>query len=389
MRKTILVALIGMLAAACGSAPRTGPAAGDDLLFVVTGSTVASVDTRTHTVLGDLPLGVPAPDWTHYYLVSGSVLEDYDPMTGRVIRSLPLPGRYALPVVTASGAPGGLSQNGQYLVLQAPNDGTSHLLVVDTSFTRAPVRVDNLHGDFQFDAISNDGVRVYLIQHTGDGHYFVRDYVLGTGLDPTIIFDKSDGAAAMSGLRLMGVASPTGEILYSVYARKDQSAFIHQLSLDGPVAFCIDLSGPGYGGDSRAMRWSLAMTRDGARLFAANSLLGVVSELWLTSNDKRTVPFDRAAMHASAGALITPDGRSLVIAGTGVRWLDPTTLHTTAIALDSWTVAGIAFAPDGGSLYVVSDTGQIAQLDGSGHTIASFDSGLRTAGTLIHVGRFS
>ncbi len=390
MRKTIVAALFGFAVLACGQVPRTSPASGDVVLFVNgNGSAISAVDAQTHRTITQLPRGVASADWKHYYVATQNVLADYNPLTGQVARTLPLPGSYGLPVVTATGAAGGLSPNGQYLVLEAANDGIAHLLVVDTTFSKKPLRIDDLHGDFRFDAIANDATRLYLIQHTADQHYYVRDYVLGAGLDPTIVFDKSDGAAAMSGVRLMGVPSPAGDTLYSIYARKDQSAFIHQPFLNAPIAICVDLSGPGYGADSRAMHWTLALSGDGGRLFAINGSLGTITELWLTSNDSRSVAFDGGPMAAAAGAALTPDGRQLVVAGSGVRFLDATSLRTTASALTDWKVAGITFAPDGKSLYAVSESGQVARVDLSGKTSETFDTSLGYAGGVLGSGLFS
>src|SRR5947209_10610243 len=231
MRKAILAGLCALVViAACGQVPHQGPQAGDEILYVATTSGVAAIDGRTHTSLASLPPGVPSADWKHYYLVSGSLLLDLNPLTGWTQRSLPVPAGYALPIVTSERTPGGLSQDGVWLVLEKHDATASHLLEIRTTFTQPPGAIE-LPGDFTFDAISNDGSRVYLIQHAADGHYFVRDYVVGSGLDPNVIFDKTDGAAAMSGLRLMGVSAPDGSWLYSVYARKDQSAFVHELNL--------------------------------------------------------------------------------------------------------------------------------------------------------------
>jgi hypothetical protein len=390
MRKAIVVvAVVALLVAACGRVPRADAQPGDQILYVAVGATVAAIDAATHASIAQLPQGVASADWKHYYTVTGDVLTDLNPMTGVASRSLPLPAAYSLPVVTATGATGGLSQNGQYLVLQGANNGASHLLLVDTSFTKPPVRIDDLRGDFQFDAVSLDGTRIYLIEHTGDGHYFVRDYVLGSGLDPTIIFDKSDGTLAMSGERLMGVPAPAGDMLYSVYARKDKSAFVHQLFLDGPIAICIDLSGPGYGADARAMRWSLAMAPDGSRLFATNPSLGIITEISLDNSGSRTVPLDGGSMRASAGTLVTPDGRWLIVAGTGIRWLDANTLRMTASALPSWNIVGLANSADGKAIYAISDSGQIAQLDGAGRTVTTFDSATAHPGGLLGSAFFS
>jgi len=375
MRTAIAVTLAGLLIAACGRAPQAGPHAGDDVIFIAAGSSVVAFDVQSKTAVAQLPAGVASADWKHYYFGSGGVLADYNPMTGEAARSLPIPQGYALPVVTASGMPGGLSQNGRHLVLQAPNDGTSHFLVVDTSFTKAPLRID-IRGVFDFDAISNDGTRIYLIQRAGNGHYFVRDYVVGIGLDPNIIFDKTDGAAAMSGVRLTGVPSSDGVWLYSVYARKDQSAFVHELNLDAAIALCVDLTGPGYAADQKAMHWFLAMSGVSGRLLAVNGPLGVVTDM----DAGTTAHID--GMRGGTSAVVTSDGRSLLIAGEGVRRLNASTLQVTATALESWNVTGLAASTGGKAIYAISDSGRVAALDPSGHVTMTLDSGLGYAGGL-------
>jgi hypothetical protein len=392
MQKAIVVALCLIIAAACGRVPQTGPEAGDPILFIAQGFATTALDARTHAEVARMPVGVPSPDWKHYYAISGGLLEDYDPMSGQAVRSLPLPGMYHLPLVTSSGTPGGISENGRWLVLEEQNVGGSHLLVIDSSFRAAPVRVD-LVGNFEFDAISNDGGRIYLIQRADGDHYYVRDYVVGTGLDPTIIFDKSDGSLAMSGVRLMGVAAPGGSWLFSVYARKAESSFIHELSLDAPIAVCVDLSGPGYADDASAMRWTLAFDVKGGRIFAANGALGVVTEVFTPDTTRpgvsRTVQVTTSAGTAG-GALLTPGARSLVLAGAGgVRLLDVATLRQSASALHSWAVVGIALSPGGKSIYAVGDAGQVAELDLSGKVLSTFNSGLAAPAGLLDVQAFS
>src|SRR5207244_7286319 len=91
------------------------------------------------------------------------------------------------------------------------------------------------------------------------------------------VFDKNDGANAMSGLRLSGVASANGEWLYSMYVRDHAAPFIHALSLDAPIAFCLDLPGSGYAEDGSAMQWSLALNPGGSTVYAANLASGEVA----------------------------------------------------------------------------------------------------------------
>jgi len=382
MRKAILVGLCALVAGACGQVPHQGPQAGDQVLYIATTNGVAAVDARTHASLALLPPGVPSPDWKHYYLASDSLLLDLNPTTGATQRSMPVPAGYTLPLVTAGRAPGGLSQDGGWLVLEKHDAAASHLLDVRTTFAQTPGRID-LAGDFTFDAVSNDGTRIYLIQHAADGHYFVRDYVVGSGLDPNVIFDKTDGSAAMSGLRLMGVPAPDGSWLYSVYARKDQSAFVHELNLEGTIALCVDLVGPGYAADGGAMQWALAMTPGGGRLVAVNGPLGVITVMIPPGGPDSGATGRVGGLSGSTSAALTPDGATLIVgARGGLRWISVNSLKTTATGLESWTVAGLLLAGDGKTIYAVSDSGRVARLDAAGHVISTFDSGLGYAGGL-------
>ena len=389
MRTVVVVGLAALLIAACGRVSENivGPQRGDDVLFIQTQSGVTAVDVRTHSAVAQLPQGVPSADWKHFYAVSGGLLEDYDAVSGRVLRSMILPGAYALPVVTASGGRGGISQDGRRLVLEQQRDGVSHLLILNTSFTGEPVRVD-LPGDYKFDAISNDGARLYLIQHADNNHYFVRDYVPGIGLDPNIIFDKSDGAAAMSGIRLMGVPSPDGSWLYSVYARSGQSSFVHELSLDAPFAFCVDLSGPGYAAAAGAMHWSLALNGADGAVYAVNATLGQVAVLGQAGDDAPRSG-TLTGLSGATSTLVTGDGRWLVVgARGGVRWINASSLSGGGAALESWNVVGLAAAPGTASLFALGDSGEVAQLDQAGHTVTTFASGLARPVGLLGVTRF-
>src|SRR5947209_15578771 len=193
------------------------------------------------------------------------------------------------------------------------------MLIVNTTTSTVRRQID-LDGYFQFDAISNDGDRLYLIEHLNGREYFVRLYdVTGGRLDENIVVDKSDGNQAMTGLRLSGVASPDGHMLFSMYVRENDNPFIHALSLDGPFAFCLDLPGSGYSGGKADMQWSLAMSSNGSRLYAVNGATGTVAEVD-TSNQfspqiVRTAKIatgSSASIGASAlTAVISPDGKTL------------------------------------------------------------------------------
>jgi hypothetical protein len=343
---------------------------------------IAVIGTRSQTVERTLPWGTLAPK--HLYTVSGSTLMDIDPETGSTTRTLPLPYSFQLPLITASGVAGGLSQNGRWLVVthapdQIDTSGT-HMLVVDTSLMKIAAPID-LASSFQFDAISNDGLRVYMIEYLSNADYRVRVYDVRAGrLDPTIVVDKSDPTESMTGIRLSGVPSPDGQWLYSVYARPNKGAFIHALNLEQPFAFCLELPGAGYASNPDELQWSLALSADGTHLFAANGAMGVVAEVNAGPNGgpsvTRAVRIDASAASSgplvqdveakefgTGGALLSPDGQTLVITGkTGLVWVDTATLHTRSHQLASWHVASLGLTPDGSLVYALSDSSMIAEL---------------------------
>ncbi len=401
MRKAGALVFLFFLAA-CGK-PLGGPAPSNDYKLYEAASTnssreLAVIDSQSHAVERSLPLGAPSPDWTHLYTIQSKTLLDLDPQTGATQGMLQLPGQYQLPLVTISGIPGGLSQNGQWLVVEsfdstANNLPTAtHMLVIDTTRSKVAHRLD-LRGDFQYDAVSNDGQRLYLIEYLNTNEYRVRLYDLNASkLDANIVFDKADGNQSMVGLRLSGVASPDGHWLYSMYVRENESPFIHALSMDGPFAFCIDLPGNGYASPTGGadFHWSLALSRDGTRLYAANGQLGLVADVDPATNFspavKRLVHFDtgrsasRFVQNVEAkeiggnGAAVTPDGRTLILSGdNGIALVDTGSLRARDHALTNWAVWSLALSSDGSLLYVVNDRGTIAEMSmAADHAVTEF-----------------
>ena len=383
-----------LLVAGCGQVHGGGSVAGGDYKLFEAASTkqsalLAVIDSRTHTTERTLPIGTPSADWRHLYSVTSGSLVDTDPATGAVVHSVALPGPYGLPNATMSGVPGGLSQNGRWLVLLMwdRNLGlttATHLLLFDTSLSSRPTRVD-LNGNFEFDAISNDGLHLYLIEYLGGSDYRVRVFDVSAGrLDPQIVADKENASESMTGSRVMGVPSADGQWLYSVYVRQKSGAFIHALNLDGGFAFCIDLPGSGYETNGDEFSWSIALSPDGGRLYAANAAMGVVSEIdthgpslvrtvRLPSGPAVTSPLfkDVAAKAFGAnGTVISPDGRTLVTVGvSSVLWIDAATLQVRASALTGWRVWSLGLSPDGRTLYVLRDSGAIAQVSMAGHNL--------------------
>ncbi|HEV2140073.1 MAG TPA: hypothetical protein VGT01_02690 [Candidatus Dormibacteraeota bacterium] len=376
--------LVAGCAATRGELPPTGNA---DKLYAAVSSHnsygVSVIDARSHATERRLPLGVPTNDWRHLYSIAGTSLVDTDPLTGATLDTIALPGSYQLPAATINGMPGGMSPDGHWLVVES-YDGASHFLVVDTQASKV-LRTISLAGHFHFDAVSNDGMRLYLIQYLNGKEYYVRLYNVDSGtLDENIVVDKSDGNQAMNGLRLSGVATPGGNWLFSMYVRENDNPFIHALSLDGPFAFCLDLPGGGWASNEAEMHWSIAMNREGSRVLAVNGATGIVAEVDISQQFNpqvtRTVHIGggRTAKAGGNTAVVTADGRWLVTAGSsGLMWIDTSNLTVRKQALTDWQVWSIALSPDGRAIYAVSDTGGIAQVSMAAGTVDSrfFNSG--------------
>src|SRR5215472_15236834 len=267
--------------AACAASPQAPKqVAGDKLYEAVSGGKqpmLAVVDSRSHSADRKLVLGVPSVDWKRVYTTVGTSLVVTDTATADTVNTLQLHGAYHLPAATANGVPGGLSPDGRWLVVERFDGSTTRMLVIDTTSLEIQREVA-LSGQFEFDAIDDLAANLYLIQRLDGRDYYVRRYDLGaSSLSPDIIFDKSDGSQAMTGLRLSGVPSADGQWLFSVYVRAHQSPFIHALNLGAPFALCLDLPGRGYVDDPAEMQWSLAVAPDGSRIFAVNTATGDVA----------------------------------------------------------------------------------------------------------------
>jgi DNA-binding beta-propeller fold protein YncE len=396
MRRLLLAVCGLMLVAGCGKVPPGPLAAGDFRLYEAASTSgsqlVAVIDPLSQTALSRLPLGALSPDGKHLYAMGSNTLQDIDPHSGAVVRTLKLPAPSSLPPATLGGIPGGLSQNGQWLVLKTGGaEGSSHMLLVDTSQFKVVTRID-LDGYFEFDAIDNTGQRLYLIEYTNvtQGYYRVRVYEVAAGqLGSYTVIDKGGNGIPepMTGVRLSGVFSPDGQWLYSVYARQGSGAFVHALNLSGPFAFCLDL--PDSGSPADAFHWSLALTADGKHLYAANGAMGSVTQIdnldGYNPSIVRTKKIGSAGATANAlvqnveakelganGAVLSSDGATLVTTGAiGLIWINTSTLQVRSRQLPTWTVWSLLESPDGSRVYALNDAGAIAELSMSGGSVGA------------------
>ena len=387
MRRTFLAVCGLALVAGCGRVTTDPLAAGDFRLYEAASTTdsqlVAVINSHSQATESRLPLGTLSADGKHLYAARSNTLQDIDPHTGAIARTLLLAGAFGLPPATLGGIPGGLSQNGDWLVLITSGvQTTSHMLLISTTTFTVTKRID-LDGYFEFDAISNDGLRLYVIEYTNptQGLYRVRVYEIDAGqLGSYTVVDKGGSPEPMTGVRLSGVFSPDGNWLYSVYARQSGGDFVHALNLSAPYAYCLDLPGAGSSSDINDFHWSLALTADGKHLYAANGATGLITQIdnldGYNPSIVHTGHIGSPGASANAfiqsveakelgaqGAVLSPNGATLVTTGaTGLIWIDTATFHVRRIQLGGWTVWSVVASPDGSRVYALSDQGAIAEL---------------------------
>lgn len=361
---------------------RATPAAGDrrtssDLLYTADpGRGTLQVVGRGGQVLRTLPAGVPSPDWKTLYVAGGgtnrTTVQAIDVASGRVLRSTTVAGRFRLPVVGIAGVPEGLSADGGTLVLANLADTpASRFAVLRTDFSWAAETI-SLPGELEYDAVSPDGARLFLIEHLAGSdrsRYRVRMYDRGAGrLDPSVIVDKRDQwETSMAGYPNTRVTGPDGSWVYTLYRNADHGPFVHALNAQDSYAFCIDLPRNGSTDQRAARLWTLARG-SGSGLYAVNTALGLVSEIdeeQFTVLRTATFPPDRAAAAGPGGAALADAGDVLLVGtSNGVLAIDTAALKVQRRELAGWAVDGLVASADGRRAYALSSArGRVVAID--------------------------
>ena len=165
-----LILAAATLAAGCGE-QAAAPVSPGDVVVLRAGA------ERTLTLGAGapraLPAGQPAAGWRALFTATpagtATTVSRVDVSTGRALRSLRLPGRWALPATVIGGAPDAATADGQTLVLARTGARDSSFALVDASLRREP-RIVTLPGRFVFDAIAPDAQRMFLIEQRTGGH---------------------------------------------------------------------------------------------------------------------------------------------------------------------------------------------------------------------------
>ncbi len=376
---------------ACGPA-EAEPAAGSLVLWEdgPTGQGIAVTSSATGAVGARLPYGaldrvrsllyaaVPATEG------ASTTVQVYALPRGGLVRSTNLAGDFMLADQSA------LSFDGRFLVLQerfAPQPGAGYehqestFAVLETDLLSDPVMV-TLQGRFELDALSAGGDNLYLINYLppyGSGSYQVRVYDLKAGqLLPQAVTEGLDRVKqivpTMSGTVLQQVVSPEGKWVYSLYLNREHGPFIHALDTSSRSSYCIFLPVEHKEDLSLQAFWSLALSSDGTRLYAANGALGVVQEHDTGTRANRTGGFDSVNKNGGAtgpeqqpignssgrvaptfGAALSAEDRILYVLGTReLHIVDTGSLRPVRVVSLDKAAQGMSLSRDGSALYVIT-----------------------------------
>src|SRR5260370_4955291 len=210
-----------------------------------------------------------------------------NPQTGATTRTFTIPGNY-----TTSGDPYStsvLSADGRWLALrqQGETDPQSTIVLVDTQAGNLTKTIQ-LPGDYDLDAISPDGNKVFVLEQTDQaGHYHVRLFEVSENqLVQGYITDKVAPNENMYGAALTRQMASDGTLAYTLYINPEQNkAFVHILPLASEIylARCIDLP---VGKSPDLLRsYTLALSANGTVLYAANGALGGAPSTTLNGAD--------------------------------------------------------------------------------------------------------
>lgn len=182
-----------------------------------------------------------------------------------------LPGHFVLPGVAMDGTPGGLSADGDALVLVDQSNsfvrrgGESRFVVLGTRRLRLRHEI-TLRGPWGFDASSPDGLALYLVRYLDAGRtsYEVRAYDVERGrLEPEPVLESEVATVTMRGLPLSRVTSPDGRWEYTLYDGAGKTPFVHALDTLEGVPVCIEIGETARPIDRRS---SLQMIDEGSSL---------------------------------------------------------------------------------------------------------------------------
>ena len=383
MRARFVVFVIAaVMAASCTSRPgandvhRAAAMPGETVLLDTSDGPLV-VDVPQGTVRVERPDAIASADGARLYASRIShgrtALRTIDAATGDVLSSRSMPGRLQVRVVSANGTLVALTEP---LAPGAdpwtPVPRTSTAIVVADPEGGAPVRRYDLGGNFEPEAFSTDGHRLFLIKYQpaeAPALYRVTMLDLRSGTVMPAFGPVKVPTEAMPGTRLEQVPAVDGSELFTLYTSERPGfaphdapvpanaivSFIHVLSLADGWAHCVTL--PKALWHQPASAEAMAVSPDGSTLYLVDADKGLVVTMntaTLAVSDPYRVdlpsPGDRTT------ATVSHDGSTLFVGTAGgdgsVTTIDTSSFDATETWSTSAPVSGLGTSLDGERLYV-------------------------------------
>jgi len=394
MRGARSIAVVGIAAlalGACTGQTATPPPAPVELrpgevLLLGAGGEQLGVEASSGSLLFEAPGALASADRsTVFRTITGAgstVVEAIDVASGAVVSRTSLDGRWEGWVASGTGDAMVLMEPlppGWDREVPVPRS-RSVLVVVDPTGAAEPMRFE-LEGNYEPEAFSVDGSRLFLLQHLPaetPNAYRVRMLDLERGKVRPVFGPFKSPPERMPGTRLQQELGPDGARLYTLYTSAKPGyaphgapapehaavSFVHVLDLRDGWAHCAGL--PRAFWDRPASAQAMAVSSDGARLYVVDAELGRIVVMDAETFETRTarLPIGVESPQGTS-ARLSADDRVLYVAtagGDGGLWAIDT--GTLAVA-DRWDVGpatALALSGDGRRLYVALD-GRVAVLD--------------------------
>jgi hypothetical protein len=333
----------------------------------------------------ELPAGLLSADGQSYFaatpLGEDTQLSRYDLGAGEAEPRARLSGRWMLSGISPTGAwlavtrlPGE-DEQAQWT---SANTWRTDLQILEADDGQA-VHQLSLDGNFEVETISADGKSLFLVQHlpavTPDGltrlrgqaqganpdHYLIRLYDLSK---ESLVADplRAKGSdEVMAGWAWEGLGTPDGKWLLTLYlSTRRNVAFVHTLDLIQQFPVCIDLPS-GSGDFARLKNYTLTLSRDGQRVYAANATLGVVAELDLSSRQITHKTFfvgrvkNDPGMDYTAHSVLSRDGGQLFFTDGHDAWAYDTRAREVSGPYSiEGPIHGLGLSRDGRWLFVAT-----------------------------------
>ena len=223
----------------------------------------------------------------------------------------------------------------------------------------------SLRGNYQVEALSPDGRRVYLVHWRRTGYTLENVDLATRKRRPTKLAEPGE---RMEGVAIAAVGTRDGRWLHTLYVKPDGESFVHALDLAAGVGHCIDL--PLRGDLVTLGATALTLSPDERLLYLASPLLGRVATVDLErlrvvrEARFRPVPLARYSVESPLTAAVSARGRMLALTLGARLWLYDTAYGR--VRRPVWAphgIAGVGFRPDGRQVVAVGGSGDAAVFD--------------------------